>query len=79
MGMKCHLCGPQSPAQYTVGVYGYHVCPDCLLSLIENEVERRGERADAKWFSDYHGDTPGRPLTDLEVREEMARIQRDLK
>lgn len=77
--MKCYLCGPQSPAQYTIEVYGYHVCPDCLLSLIENEAERRGERVAADDFAAYHGGNAPYPFTDSERQEEQARIQRELK
>jgi hypothetical protein len=75
----CYLCGPWSPPQITTTVGGYDICVDHLLGLVENEVERRGEKADAEAFASFHGGTAPYPFTEAERQEEQARIQRELK
>lgn len=78
MTPRCDLCGEFQSENATV-LADYNACHDCLSMLVENEIERRGERAEAQAFSSYHGGTAPYPFTDSERQEEQARIQRELK
>lgn len=55
MMKTCDFCGWNHPAETGIGreVGGYTVCDDCLLSIVENEAERRGEREEQRRFESY--------------------------
>lgn len=54
--MKCNLCGDEV---YGFGVLlrriNYAACYPCVDGLVENEIEDRGVREEARRFAEYHG------------------------
>jgi hypothetical protein len=46
MTIRCVLCG-EAESEETVVLRTAEVCYSCIESLVENEIERRGEARDA--------------------------------
>lgn len=79
MTSRCQLCGEFENGQTTICTAAGDVCYECISNLVENEVERRGVRAQEGAFREYHSGNAPYPFTDSERQEEQARIQRELK
>lgn len=68
---RCSLCGEFESENVDV-FPDFDACSDCIQSLVENEIERRSERAHTKameaGFDAYTGD--------LRLRDEMAEARK---
>jgi hypothetical protein len=69
--MRCSFCG--EPASENTQIHPvYEVCNDCLVSLIDNEAERRGEARDAAALAetgrDYSAEFRDRQLAAQELK-----------
>lgn len=64
---RCSFCG--EPASENTQIHPvYEVCNDCLVSLIDNEAERRGEAANKLAFSQYW---EGCPMPEDRERQQL--------
>lgn len=57
MTPRCQLCGDFESENTTIPS-GMDACWDCITSLIENEIERRGEREEQRRSEAYHSGAP---------------------
>lgn len=68
------LCG-DFESENTSILQGYDVCYDCVENLIDNEVERRGERAERQAFEAYWGGTPTAEDRERQQLKDAGRIK----
>lgn len=71
MTPRCQFCGEFESENTSINP-DYDACHDCIQSLIENEQERRGERAHRKAMEDgFDAYTD-----DMRLRDEMAEARK---
>lgn len=69
---RCDLCGEFESEETSLCSKAGDVCYDCLNSLLENEIERRGEKAHRKAMEDgFDADTG-----EMRLRDEMAEARK---
>ena len=59
--IRCCLCGEAESEQVGIVLEAGEACFDCLTSLVENEIERRGVAEQERQFRQYW---EGRPTQD---------------